>query len=73
MGKVRWVENENIIQKKKDERPKESGKWNTIYATKKRLKRKPENDTDKRKEMNYMKKKLTLCMETLIFNIKGYE
>ena len=31
-----WVENENIIQKKKDEKLKESGKWNTINATKKK-------------------------------------
>ena len=52
---------------------KESGKWNTIYATKKRLNRKQETNIERGKEKNYMKKKLHLYTMNLIFNIKGYE
>ena len=52
---------------------KESGKLNTIYAIKKKLNRKQEKDIVNKKEMNFMKKKLTICMGTLIFNITGYE
>ena len=69
MGKVWWVEKENIIPIKKDEKPKESGKWNIIYAIKKKLNRKQKKNIVNRKEMNFMKKKLMLCMEKLIFNI----
>ena len=62
-------ENKNKIQKKKDKKPKESGKSNTICAIKKRLNKKLENDIVKRKENSFMKKKLTICMGTMIFNI----
>jgi len=59
----------NIILKKKDEKLKESGKWTITYAIKKKLNRKQEKSTERKKEMSYMKKKLMLCTEKLIFNI----
>ena len=66
---IKWVEKENIILIKKDETPKESGKWNIIYAIKKKLKKKHDKDIVNKKEKTFMKKKLTICMANLIFNI----
>ena len=67
---LQWVEKENTILKRKDRKPKESGKWTIIYAIKKRLKKKQDKNIVRKKEMNFMKKKLTICMVNLIFNIR---